>query len=336
MKSIKDALNSNVWTDRLVFEWPWIRGALLLFLVFLLILPAWPSRMAWILISACCACLCGLAAGLKLERNSIGKALVIAGTGAAAGLLLPTAAVDAVWTFISALLAIVLLGLRYHFPYRAQLVRVGDTYSIGGTPYKICNIEIKTPRIFYLRQELLEQLVSLAAYADGFLDRHGISYVLCYGSLLGALRHKGPMPWDDDVDFTIYRPQDIRKMEECFAELAAMANRDGYCLFAHNDYWKLSRKGFWRYPVVDLYRAAIHQPVDTRPGRASWASLELSVPDHAASHMTAYYGPESLASAVLDLPYWDSGFVPAAATRLLGIRLSNLAGQAYDWLYRDG
>jgi hypothetical protein len=325
--------NPNCWPDRLKFEWPWLRAVLLILAIFIIVMPIWPSRTVWGLISACCACFCCLAIGLSIERKSFGKALVILGIAWVAGVLLPVVAVQAIWSFIAILLGFLVVGLRYFFPYRPRLVRVGDKYTIGDTAYEMSHIKMKTPRVFYLRPELLEQMMGLAAYADGFLDRHGIRYVLCYGSLLGALRHNGPMPWDDDVDFTIYRPQDIQKLEESFAVLAAAASQDGYCLFAHNDYWKLSRKGFWRYPVVDLYRAAIYQPIDTIPGRAAWGSLTLSVPDNAANHVTAYYGQESLTVAVFDLPYWDSGFVPAAATRLFGIGFSNLAGVVYQRLY---
>jgi len=42
-------------------------------------------------------------------------------------------------------------------------------------------------------------LIELLDYVHNFCLAHNIKYSLCGGTLLGAIRHKGFIPWDDDI-----------------------------------------------------------------------------------------------------------------------------------------
>ena len=51
---------------------------------------------------------------------------------------------------------------------------------------------------------LHNKIIEIAEYFDTFCNENNIRYYLMGGTALGAIRHKGFIPCDDDIDTTIY------------------------------------------------------------------------------------------------------------------------------------
>ncbi len=58
-----------------------------------------------------------------------------------------------------------------------------------------------------IQQETLKNLF----FFDSICKKLNINYFLAYGTLLGAIRHNGFIPWDDDVDVMLFR-KDLSKL----------------------------------------------------------------------------------------------------------------------------
>lgn len=69
---------------------------------------------------------------------------------------------------------------------------------------------IKMKEIQDISLEILKRVADIC-------DEQGLKYSLAWGTLIGAVRHHGYIPWDDDVDIQMPRP-DYLKLKAYFAE----------------------------------------------------------------------------------------------------------------------
>ena len=91
-------------------------------------------------------------------------------------------------------------------------------------------------------EELKRIQIEILDDVAAFCQHHNLRYYLAYGTLLGAIRHKGYIPWDDDIDIHMPRPD-----YEKFLKLYNCENSTN-CVVSH----ELDKK--YRVAFAKVYR----------------------------------------------------------------------------------
>ena len=91
-------------------------------------------------------------------------------------------------------------------------------------------------------EELHKTLLDIAKEFDKICRKNDIPYYMLGGTMLGAVRHKGFIPWDDDMDFGVMRPDFERLKEALKAELPEryVMNTMDNCDMLFSDFIKIS------------------------------------------------------------------------------------------------
>ena len=61
--------------------------------------------------------------------------------------------------------------------------------------------------------EIKSTELNILSYVASLCEKYSLRYFLAYGTLIGAIRHKGFIPWDDDIDIVMPREDYICLLE---------------------------------------------------------------------------------------------------------------------------
>ena len=105
-------------------------------------------------------------------------------------------------------------------------------------------------------KELKEIQIAILNDIDKFCKKNQIKYWLDYGTLIGAIRHSGYIPWDDDIDIGMLR-EDYDKFIKTYNNqatkyklLACENDNDYYFPFAK----VIDLTGFNHSAITHIYR----------------------------------------------------------------------------------
>lgn len=82
-------------------------------------------------------------------------------------------------------------------------------------------------------QDLQTELLALLKILDRVCRQNNIEYWLDAGTLLGAVRHKGFIPWDDDIDISV-PAGDYQRLLSAL-DLESKTNKDIFLYYTHNN-----------------------------------------------------------------------------------------------------
>lgn len=101
-------------------------------------------------------------------------------------------------------------------------------------------------------KDIKEESLKILKYIKEICTKNNIRYYLGYGSAIGAVRHKGFIPWDDDIDILMFRSDYIRFREVMSREdgrykLADISTDTNYFLIMPKVY---DTRTYSEWPVV--------------------------------------------------------------------------------------
>ena len=105
---------------------------------------------------------------------------------------------------------------------------------------------MENDRLIKLNKNEIKKIeLEILKHFTNICDSYGLRYFLAGGTLLGAVRHKGFIPWDDDIDVFMPRPD-----YEIFIHLFEKINTSRYLKLSHP--WDNQNETYLHIPYLKI------------------------------------------------------------------------------------
>lgn len=130
-----------------------------------------------------------------------------------------------------------------------QVAKEGMEYIGPRGVGKRLNIKVGSYPLLLVKPSVHNELLDLYNTMKDVFQKYKVTYWATAGTLLGAMRHNGFIPWDDDMDFSL-NVKELPKLKQINDELDACE------ITFHNGVWKFRKKNQIT-PFIDLFPVGV-------------------------------------------------------------------------------
>jgi phosphorylcholine metabolism protein LicD len=175
------------------------------------------------------------------------------------------------------------------------------------------------------KPKIIKELYQLAYDIHNIFEIYDLKYWMIGGTFLGAIRHQGIIPWDDDLDLGIKKTdvKNFLKLRKIFdiCGYKIVSTFFGYKIFKSNK--KLLPKFNYAFPNCDIFvykKSNDYYILNHKPARDIWPKDKYPIQD--ITHLTKYkFGSFKLFGPNKHLKYFN---------RLYGTDWNIIAYREYD------
>ena len=175
------------------------------------------------------------------------------------------------------------------------------------------------------------KILDIMKYIDKLCRKHGIVYYIMGGTALGAVRHGGFIPWDDDLDIFM-TPGEYKKFKKVFEEQknSLFVIQEWKTIPEYLEYAKVRMNGTTFIEKAFANRKDIHQGI--------YVDIMIlhKVPDKRFVQKKVYYESKFVTLYALSQRNWipKSGFQVFALKLLKCLPTKLIAKKCYEQIYK--